>query len=62
MALPLLGDGLHDWNTLLAGTFLLHHCRALGGALTFLGWFVMIASAAWYVWLYWRGNDVVYGS
>ena len=58
MTLPLLGDGLHDWNTLLAGTFLLRYCRALGGALTLLGWLVMLASAAWYVWLYWRGRDI----
>jgi len=54
MALPLLGGGIHDWNTLLGGTFLLRHCRMLGGALTILGWIVMIASAAWYGRLYWR--------
>ena len=57
MALPLLGGGLHDWNTLLAGTFLLRHCRALGGALTFLGWVIMLASAAWYGRLFWRGCE-----
>ena len=54
MALPLLGGGLHDWNTLLGGTFLLRYCRVLGGALALLGWITMIASATWYVWLYWR--------
>ena len=53
MALPLLG-GMHDWNTLLEGTFLLHHCRTLGEALTLLGWIIMIAFAAWYVRLYLR--------
>ena len=57
MALPLLGDGLHDWNTLLRGTFLLRHCRKLGSVLTLLGWAVMIASAVWYGRLYWRGRD-----
>jgi len=57
MALPLLGSGLHDWNTLLSGTFLLRHCRALGGLLTFLGWITMIAFAAWYGLLYRRGCE-----
>ena len=55
MALPLLGSGLHDWNILLGGTFLLRYCRVLGGALMLLGWTIMIASAAWYGRLYWRG-------
>ena len=57
MALPLLGGGLHDWNTLLGGTFLLRHCRTLGSMLKLLGWAVMIVSAAWYCWLYWRRHD-----
>ena len=57
MALPLLGNGLHDWNTLLSGTFLLRHCRVLGGALTLIGWIIMLASAAWYVKLYWSGRE-----
>jgi len=56
MALPLLGGGLHDWNTLLRGTFLLRHCHVLGGALTLLGWIVMIMFAVWYCRLYWRGR------
>ena len=58
MALPLLGDGLHDWNTLLSGTFLLRHCRALGGMLTLLGWIFIIAAAAWYGLLYRRGREL----
>ena len=57
MSLPLVGGGIHDWNTLLEGTFLLHHCRALGGVLMALGWIVMIASAAWYGRLYWTGGE-----
>jgi len=56
MALPLLGGGIHDWNTLLSGTFLLRYCRVLGGVLVLLGWIVMLASAAWYGRLYWRGR------
>jgi hypothetical protein len=52
MAISLLGNGDHDWNTLLEGTFLLRHCRLLGGTLALLGWVVMIASAAWYLWRY----------
>jgi hypothetical protein len=58
MALPLLGNGLHDWNTLLSGTFLLRHCRMLGGALTLLGWLMMFAPATWYIWLYWHNNNI----
>jgi hypothetical protein len=54
MALPILGNADHDWNTLLGGTFLLRYCRALGGTLALLGWGVMLASAAWYGLLYWR--------
>ena len=57
MALPLLGGGLHDWNTLLRGTFLLRHCRVLGGALALIGWITMIVSVAWYGRLYWRGYE-----
>ena len=57
MALPILGGALHDWNTLLAGTFLLRHCRALGGMLTLLGWIIMIAAVAWYGRLYWRARE-----
>ena len=59
MALPLLGSGLHDWNTLLEGTFLLRRCQTLGGILTLLGWITMIAFAAWYAQLYWRGCERV---
>jgi hypothetical protein len=55
MALPLLGGGDHDWNTLLGGTFLLRYCRLLGGALALFGWLVMIASVAWYALRYRRG-------
>ena len=50
MALPLLGDGLHDWNTLLAGTFLLRRCRGLGSFVALTGWTVMLAFAVWYLW------------
>ena len=57
MALPLLGNGLHDWNMLLEGTFLLRHCRVLGGALALIGWITMIVSVAWYGRLYWRGYE-----
>ena len=48
MQLPLLGNGLHDWNGLLSGTFLLRYCRLLGGMVYLLGWGVMIAAAGWY--------------
>ncbi|MDR2528436.1 MAG: hypothetical protein LBD04_05405 [Synergistaceae bacterium] len=57
MAMPLLGGGDHDWNTLLGGTFLLRYCRALGGIVALLGWVVMVAFAVWYEMLYWRGRD-----
>ncbi len=50
MALPLVGGGEHDWNTLLGGTFLLRHCRELGTLVTLTGWGIMIAFAAWYIW------------
>ena len=56
MMLPLVGGGAHDWNTLLEGTFLLRHCGLLAGILMLIGWIIMIASAAWYGWLYWRGH------
>ena len=56
MALPLVGGGEHDWNTLLGGTFLLRHCRLLGGALCLLGWVVMVSFAAWYVLLFFRDS------
>lgn len=50
MALPLLGGGDHDWNTLLGGTFLLRSCRTLGGFVALIGWIIMIAFAGWYIW------------
>lgn len=50
MALPLLGGGDHDWNTLLGGTFLLRHSRGLGSLVALTGWLIMLAFAGWYVW------------
>ena len=57
MELPLVGGGMHDWNTLLRGTPLLRHCHLLGKMLYFFGWIVMICFAAWYVLLYFRGRE-----
>ena len=50
MALPLVGGGVHDWNTLLAGTFLLRYCRTFGVLVALIGWGVMIGFSAWYIW------------
>ena len=50
MALPLVGGGMHDWNTLLGGTFLLRYCRGLGSLVALAGWAVMIGFSAWYIW------------
>jgi hypothetical protein len=57
MSLPLVGSGEHDWNTLLAGTRLLAHCRLLGGMVYMLGWVIMLASTAWYFALYYRNSE-----
>ncbi len=43
-ALPLLGDGLHDWNYLLAGLHLLAWDRAISGLVYLLGLVTLLAA------------------
>lgn len=49
MALPLLGGGIHDWNTIFGDLGLLKYSRIIAGLVWTAGWLTMIAAAAWYV-------------
>ena len=46
-ALPLVGSGEHDWNTLFTQWDLLLKDTAIGGATRTLGWLGMLAVCAW---------------
>jgi hypothetical protein len=52
LALPLVGSGDHDWETLFGQWGLLVHDRQIGGVTHELGWLGMIGSAAWLAWMY----------
>lgn len=47
MALPLVGGGIHDWNTLLGKWHILHYDRAIARVVFFLGVIIMISSMVW---------------
>ena len=54
MILPLLGGGIHDWNTILGSMGLVRHCKTIGGLVFLLGWGMMLASATWYCLRWWN--------
>lgn len=51
VSLPLVGSGAHDWEILFTQWDLMIHDRAIGGAVTTIGWVGMLASVAWIAWM-----------
>jgi len=49
MALPLVGGGEHDWNTILGDLHLLQQDTTIGDVVRLLGWAIMVGSVVWFV-------------
>ncbi len=49
MALPLVGGGDHDWNTILSDLHLLQQDTMIGDIVRFLGWAIMVGAVLWFV-------------
>jgi hypothetical protein len=52
-ALPLVGGGEHDWNTLFYQWGLIMQDQKIGAATRALGWLGMLATMAWLGWRTW---------
>jgi hypothetical protein len=50
MELPLVGGGVHDWNTLLGEWGLLHRDLVIAGGVRTLAWIGMISCCLWLLW------------
>lgn len=49
MALPLVGGGEHDWNTILSGLGMLEYDSIIAGIVKTFGWLIMLAAVVWLV-------------
>ena len=49
MALPLVGGGDHDWNTILSGMGLLQQDKTIAVVVRLLGWAIMIGAVLWFI-------------
>jgi hypothetical protein len=47
MALPLVGGGEHDWNTILSGLSMLQYTATIAKTVKIFGWLIMIAAVLW---------------
>jgi len=54
MALPLVGGGDHDWNTILSSWNLLRFDARIAGGLRVCGWVGIAVACGWVVYLAWR--------
>lgn len=54
MALPLVGGGDHDWNTILARWNLLAYDTRLARSLQLIAWLGMAATCGWLLWRAWQ--------
>ncbi len=54
LALPLVGGGNHDWNTILLRWNLLQYDTSIAAAVRLIGWAGIAASCAWVVWRAWQ--------
>jgi hypothetical protein len=50
LALPLVGNGDHDWEILFTQWNLLLHDLQIGHTTRFLGWLGMLSTLAWLAW------------
>jgi len=53
MVLPLVGGNIHDWNFIFTHLGILPHCGPIATSIHILGWIIMAAAVAWYIWR-WR--------
>ena len=53
-ALPLVGGGDHDWNTILTRWGLLQYDTRIAALLRLAGWLGIAATCAWVAWRAWR--------
>lgn len=49
MRLPLVGGGIHDWNTILSGIDMLKYDTLISGIVRTFGWLIMIAAVLFLV-------------
>jgi hypothetical protein len=49
MRLPLVGGGIHDWNTILSNMDMLKYDTLIAGIVKTFGWLIMISSVVWLV-------------
>ena len=54
LELPLVGGGVHDWNTILTRGDLLQYDARIAALLRLAGWRGIAATCAWVAWRAWR--------
>ncbi len=57
MALPLVGGGDHDWNTILSRWGLLHYDEGIAACLRIAAWLGIAATCAWLGWRGWLDRN-----
>ena len=57
MALPLVGGGDHDWNTILSRWNLLAYDTRIAVGLRLIAWLGIAASCAWVLWRAWQDRS-----
>ena len=57
MALPLVGGGDHDWNTILPRWGLLEYDLRIAAGLRIVAWIGIAASCAWLCWRAWQDRN-----
>ena len=57
LQLPLVGQGDHDWNTILSRWNLLQYDTRIAATLTFLGWTGIAAICVWVLGRAWRDRN-----
>jgi hypothetical protein len=56
-ALPLVGSGDHDWNTIFGGWHVLAYDTQIASVVKIVGWTGMAAVCFWVVWRWYRDRD-----
>lgn len=54
LALPLVGGGDHDWNTILTRWGVLQHDTAIAAFVKAIGWTGIAAAGGWVLWRAWQ--------
>jgi hypothetical protein len=59
LLLPLVGGGVHDWNTIFARWNILLHDTQIASAVRTCGWIGMILPFLWIWWRFWQDRNRV---